>query len=56
MRKDFSSSLLGWEEEDYTKVNKKLTNYGKRYKDNFFKRKNQLKEVSDIYNLLVIFF
>ena len=28
-----SSALLGWEDDDYNKVNKKLIDYGKKYKE-----------------------
>lgn len=33
-----SSALLGWEDEDYNKVNKKLIDYGYKYKEIVFKK------------------
>jgi hypothetical protein len=36
---DERRSLLGWEEEDYLKVNKRLMDHGKRFKDNFYRNK-----------------
>ena len=45
-RKDDSHALLGWDEEDYHQVNKKLMDYGHKFKDLFYKRRNKYLEVS----------
>lgn len=34
------SGLLAWEEEDYSLANKKLINYGIKYKVNYYRNKN----------------
>jgi len=46
IRKDESHALLGWEEEDYHKSNKKLIDSGYRFKDNFYSKRNNIVEVS----------
>jgi len=48
IKKDYSSSLLGWADEDYDQINKRLYYNGKRFKDSFYKRQYQQKEVGAI--------
>jgi hypothetical protein len=45
-------ALLGWEEEDYLKVNKQLMDYGKRNKDNFY-RNSRRQDNNRVYYLFM---
>jgi len=46
VRRDESHALLGWDEDDYFKVNKKLVNAGLKFKTNFYRNNNRYREDS----------
>lgn len=48
IKKDYSSSLLGWGDDDYDQINKRLYHNGKRFKDSFYQRQYVQKEVGGI--------
>ena len=38
-RKNDEGGLLGWEDDDYLKVNKRLIETGQKFKESFYKKK-----------------
>lgn len=60
-----SSALIGWEEDDYNEVNKKLIDYGNKYKEIVNKRSGypsarkdsrKISFVIDIIITLILFY
>jgi hypothetical protein len=48
------NSLLAWEEEDYSLANKKLINYGIKYKVSYYRNKNVSKHTY-IYTYIITY-
>ena len=48
------NSLLAWEEEDYSLANKKLINYGIKYKASYYRNKNVSKHTY-IYTYIITY-